>query len=164
MDAISLEALVDRTVPFQSLPAPIDRRLRRLALTGTGILAAFLAYLELAWRLLDPSRRPRFVLIGWGVLGDTVSLYGHALLALRGSIATLGTALVLTIATRGFRLGRCWSQVACLLIGLAGLAALIPLLVAVVVLALNVTAWMFLVVTGLAAFAAVVTGGPADHR
>jgi hypothetical protein len=164
VNSIDLDTFLDRTVAHESLPARIDPRLRRLVWTATASLGVLLAYLELTWRLLDLDQRPVFFLVGWSVLVDTIRLGGHALLVLRVCIAMLEASLVLAAATRGFRLGRVWAQIACLPLGLAGLAAAIPPVVAIAVLVVNAVAWFLLGLLLLAAVAAVMSGATARDR
>jgi hypothetical protein len=164
MNSMDLGIFLDRTVAYESLPARIDPRLRRLAWTATASLGVLLIYLELTWRLIDLNQRPVFFLVGWNVLADTIRLGGHALVTLRGCIATFGASLVLATVTRGFRFGRVWAQIACLPLGLAGLAAAIPPVVALAVLVVNAVAWFLLGLFLLAAVAAVMSGAPARDR
>jgi hypothetical protein len=140
----SLRDLIDQAVSHESLPAPIDWRLRRFAWLGVLLLAALVLYLWGTWRLLDlaDQARPTFILIGWGLLRDTIRLQGHAQAAYQAAVALLGAATVVAAATKGFRAGRIWGQLGSFAVGVGGLLAAAPLGVAAAVVAANLVAWV----------------------
>jgi hypothetical protein len=154
-------ALPDRAAYHRSA----DRRRRRFAWLGVLSLAALVAYLWGSWRLLDVSdeARPVFILTGWGVLRDTIRLYGRAQIIFQATVGTLGAAIVVAVATQGFRAVRVWGRLGGLVVGIAGLLAAVPLGVAAVVVAVNAAAWLlatlFVMLIGLALLVRLALGG-----
>jgi hypothetical protein len=151
--SLSLSGLLGRAARYESLPAPVDRRLTVLAWTGALLLAAVLAFLALAPAHLDPAgRHARFFLLGRGVFTAVLDAGGRADVVLPAGWAVLASAAVLAVWTSGFRKARGWQQVAILAIGVLGGLAAIPVAVALAVAALNLVIW--LAVLGLAVAAA----------
>jgi hypothetical protein len=122
-------------------------RLGRAGVLGLAGLAAWM----LAGRtiLAAGAPRPTFFLVGWDVILDMLELRGHALDAFRLTLGGLWVALPLWLVTGGFRHGPWWRPLANLSVGLAGLAAAIPLLAVVAVLAVNLVLWSIAVMLGL---------------
>jgi hypothetical protein len=99
--------------------------------------------------LLAEPARPAVVLVGWDVILDTLELRGHALDAFRLALAGLWVALPLWVLSGGFRHGPGWLPLASLAVGVAGVAAAVPVLIVAAVLALNVVLWGMAVALGL---------------
>ncbi len=156
-----LRDLLDRAAGHHS----VEWRLRRSAWLGVLLLAALVAYLWGSWRLLDLSdqARPAFVLTGWGLLRDTIRLHGYAHLVYQAAVATLGAAMVIAAATRGFRARRVWEHLGIFAVGIAGLLAAVPLGVAAAVVVANVVAWavatLIAILLGLALLVRLALGG-----
>lgn len=140
-------------VPEAAVPY---RRPRRVAVWGTVALVASLAWLAAGRALIDFARpRPALLIVGWGVLRDTVHLGGHALGAFRAGLAMLWLALLLAALTDGFRATGRWAGVAAVVVGLVGALAAAPLLLVVAVIAGNVVLWGLLGLLGLLLFMAL---------
>jgi hypothetical protein len=151
--SLSLSGLLGRASRYESLPAPVDRRLGVLAWTGTLLLAAVLAFLALAPGHLDPAgRHARFFLVGRGVFTAVLDAGGRADVLLPAGWAVLAAMAVLAVSTSGYRRARRWQQVALLAIGLLGTVAVVPVVVALAIAALNLVIW--LAALGLALVAA----------
>ncbi len=157
----SLQDLVDRAVVREAMPAPVDRRLRRLAWTGMALLGGLAAYLGIASRLTllsEPGRRPLVWVVGWGTLRATVQLHGHARTVFLSSLAILAAATVLAVATRGFRSAGVGAQLATFAVGVLGLGAAVPLAVAVAILVANAVILAALVLLAFAVGSALLLG------
>lgn len=133
-------------------PLALDagRRRGRLGRTGSVGLAVFVVWMVAGRMVLaDGAARPAVLLVGWDVVLDLLELRGHALGAFRLALAGLWVALPLSALTGGFRHGPGWLPLASGAVGLAGLAAAVPVLLAAAVLALNVILWGMAVMLGL---------------
>jgi len=133
-------------------PGTLDRSdgLSWLARAGTAALTGFVIWMVASRLFLDPgSPRPPLLWVGWGVLHDSFQLRGHALGAFRLALAVLWAAVPLWTLTGGFRHRSGWVPVTCLAIGLGGLAAAVPLLAALAVLAVNALLWSVATTVGL---------------
>ena len=118
----------------------------RFARAGTICLGAFVLWMVAGRALLfRAGARPPLLLVGSAVVRDTLDLWGHAAGAFRLALSWLWVAVGLWAVTAGFRSGPRWLPPVRLAIGLAGLAAAGPLLVAMVVAAVNVALWLLLV-------------------
>lgn len=124
---------------------------------GTLGLATFIAWM-VGGRMLIGSggSRPPLVLVGWQVILDMFELRGHALGALRLAVGGLWVAMALWGTTGGFRHSADWLQPVRLLVGLAGLAAVGPVLVVAAVLAVNLALWAVALVVGLLLLVAIL--------
>jgi hypothetical protein len=151
--SLSLSGLLARASRYESLPAPVDRRLGVLAWTGTLLLAAVLAFLTLAPGRLDPAgRHAGFFLLGRGVFAAVLDAGGRADVLLPAGWSVLASGAVLAVWTSGYRRARRWQQFALLAIGLLGTVAVVPVVVALAIAALNLVIW--LAALGLALVAA----------
>jgi hypothetical protein len=147
--SLSLSGLLGRAARYESLPAPVDRRVTILAWTGVLLLAAVLAFLALAPDHLDPDgRHTGFLLLGRGVFAAVLHAGGRAAVVLPAGWAALAGAAVLAVWTSGYRRARGWQQFAILAIGLLGSVAAVPVAVALAVATINLVIW--LAVLGLA--------------
>jgi hypothetical protein len=118
----------------------------RFARAGTICLGAFVLWMVAGRALLfRAGSRPPLLLVGSAVVRDTLDLWGYAAGAFRLALSWLWVAVGLWAVTAGFRSGPRWLPPVRLAIGLAGLAAVGPLLVAMVVAAVNVALWLLLV-------------------
>jgi hypothetical protein len=115
---------------------PDQRSSGRMARAGIALLAAFAIWM-IAGRALLAAGGPRQSLFGWGVIQETLELGGHALAAFRLALALLWASVPAWIATAGFRYGPVWLVPARAVLGLGGLAAAVPLLIAGAVIAAN---------------------------
>jgi hypothetical protein len=158
--AFTLQDLVSQASTHERLPATIDGRLRRFAFLGGALLAVADGFLAVALRLptIVERERPPAALVGWGVLQRTVQLDGHARTALAAGIATLAVAVVLAIITRGFTTGRLWSHLGSLLVGVAGLVAIVPAAIVVAILLANVLLLFVIAVLAFALGSALLVG------
>jgi hypothetical protein len=119
----------------------------RFARTGTICLGAFVLWMVAGRALLfQAGSRPPLLLVGSAVVRDTLDLWGYAAGAFRLALSWLWVAVGLWAVTAGFRSGPRWLPPVRLAVGLAGLAAVGPLLVAMAVAAVNVAFWLLLVV------------------
>lgn len=143
-----LTHLVNTAVPHETTPAPVDPRLRFGAFVGMGFLAAYAASLWLVWSAEDLRRHPIDLWFAGDWLTWAFTLGGHAQLAFRLVLAALLLSLVLAAVTRGFREARLPGLLAVYGIHLAGLAAAVPLAVAVLVVGLVALAIIVAVVVG----------------
>lgn len=131
-------------------PLRTGRRSGRFARAGTLALAAFVVWLVAGRALVTSTGAPpRLLLVGWGILRDTLQLAGWAQDAFRAALAILWLAAHLWAVTAGFRSGPRWLAPARVAIGLSGSVAAIPLLVAVAVVAANLVLWALAVIAGL---------------
>ena len=149
----TLRDLVDQASTHERLAATIDERLRRFAYLGCALLVVADGYLTAALRFLalaKDGQRPPAALVGWGVFQRALQLDGRARAVLAAGLAALGAAVVLAVVTRGFTTGRLWSHLGSLLVGLAGLVAIVPPAIALAILVVNVLLWF---VIGVLAFA-----------
>lgn len=159
--AFTLQDLVDQASTYERLPTTIDGRLRRFAYLGGALLVVADGYLAMVLRLpalAHEHQRPPAALVGWGVLQRAVQLDGHARAVLAGGLATLAAAVVLAVVTRGFTTGRLWSHLSSLLVGLAGLVAIVPPAVALAILIANVLLWFVIAVLAFALGSALLVG------
>lgn len=159
--AFTLQDLVDQASTHERLPATIDERLRRFAYLGGALLVVADGYLAAALRfpaLAEDGQRPPAALVGWGVLQRTLQLDGRARAVLAAGLAALGVAVVLAVVTRGFTTGRLWSHLGSLLVGLAGLVAIVPLAIALAILVVNVLLWFVIGVLAFALGSALLVG------
>ena len=119
--SLSLSGLLGRAARYESLPAPVDRRLRTLAWSGTLLLAAVMIFLAVAPRYLDPGgRHAGFLLVGRDLFVAVLHAAGRADVVLPAGWAALAAAMVLAVTTSGFRQARRWQQFALLAVGLLG--------------------------------------------
>ena len=131
----------------------LDHRRGRLGRAGTLGLGGFVVWMTVGRVLLPPATsRPTLVMVGWDVVLDALELRGHAIGAFRLALGGLWIALPLWLVSGGFRGGPGWVPLASLAVGLAGLAAAVPVLVVAAVLALNVILWGMAVMLGLMLF------------
>jgi hypothetical protein len=133
-------------------PEPTLRRRRpnRLAMAGIVALAEFLVWLVVGRALIDVTGpRPAFVVVGWGVLRDTLQLGGYAPGAFRAGLALLWLAVLLAVLTDGFTQPGGWAWLASALVGLAGALAAAPLLLAAGVIIGNIAVWGLVVLFGM---------------
>ena len=142
--------VADRRVAGWPPPLVPGQRVGRLARAGSLALAAFVVWL-VAGRagVASTGAPPPLLLVGWGVLRDTLELHGRASGAFRAALMTLWVAVPLWATTAGFRTGPSWLGLARLAIGVVGSAAAVPLLVAVAILAVNLVLWTLAVIAGL---------------
>lgn len=157
----TLRDLVDQASTHERLPATIDGRLRRFAYLGCALLVVADGYLAAALRfpaLAREGQRPPAALVGWGVLQRTLRVDGQARAVLAAGLAALAAAVVLAVVTRGFTTGRLWSHLGSLLVGLAGLVAIVPPAVALVILVANVLLWFVIAVLAFALGSALLVG------
>lgn len=145
-----LAHLVNTAVPHETTPAAVDPRLRFGAFVGMGLLAAYAATLWLMWSAQDLNRHPIDAWFAGDWLTWAFTLGGHAQLAFRLVLATLMLSVALAVITRGFREARLPGLLAVYGIHLAGLAAAVPLVVAILVIGLMVVAVIVAVVVGAA--------------
>jgi hypothetical protein len=151
--SVNLSEFLRQARHHESIPAPVDRRLRVLAWTGTILLAAALAFLALAPRHFDPAgRHAGFFLLGRGVFTKVLRAGGHGAVVLPAGEVALASAAVLAVWTSGFRRARRWQQFAVLGVGLLGTVAIVPVVVALAIAAINLVIWLALL--GLAVVAA----------
>jgi hypothetical protein len=131
-------------------PTAVRRRPNRLAMAGIVALVEFLVWLAVGWALIDVSGpRPPLVVVGWGILRDTLRLGGYAQGAFRAGVAMLWLAVLLAVLTNGFTEPGRWTALAVTVVGLAGALAAAPLLLAMAVIAGNVAVWGLLALFGL---------------
>ena len=133
-------------------PAMPYRRRRQGGLGRAGVLglAGFVAWMLVGRSVLSAgAHRPAFFLVGWDLVLGTLELGGWALEAFRLALGGLWVAVPLWVATGGFRRGSWWRPLASLGVGLAGLAAAVPLLLVATVVAANLVLWSMAVVFGL---------------
>jgi hypothetical protein len=117
------------------------------------LLTAALTFLALAPRHLDPAgHHARFFLVGRGLFATVLGAGGHAAVVLPAGEVALASAAVLAVWTSGFRRARRWQQLAILVVGLLGTMAIVPVVVALAIAALNLVIWLALL--GLALTAA----------
>jgi hypothetical protein len=155
--SLSLSGLLGRAARYESLPAPVDRRVRVLGWAGTLLLAGALAFLALAPGHLDPAgRHADFFLFGRGIFAAVLDAGGRAAVVLPVGWAALAAAMVLAILTSGFRRARSWQQVAILAVGLVGTVAVVPVAVALAVAAVNLVIWLAILGLALAAAREVI--------
>jgi hypothetical protein len=155
--SLSLSGLLGRAARYESLPAPVDRRVRVLGWAGTLLLAGALAFLALAPGRLDPAgRHAGFFLFGRGVFAVVLNAGGRAAVVLPVGWAALAAAMVLAMLTFGFRRARSWQQVAILAVGLLGTVAIVPVVVALAVAAVNLGIWLAILGLALAAAREVI--------
>lgn len=130
---------------------PTVRRQRpnRLAAADIVALVEFVVWLTVGRALIDVNGpRPALVVVGWGVLRDTLQLGGHAPAAFRAGLEMLWLALLLAVLTDGFTQPGRWARLAAEVVGLGGALAAVPLLLAVAVIAGNVAVWGLVVMFG----------------
>jgi hypothetical protein len=126
------------------------RRQGRLGRAGVLGLAGFVAWMLVgSWVLGAGTHRPAFFLVGWDLVLGTLELGGWALQAFRLALGGLWVVVPLWAATGGFRRGSWWRPLASLGVGLAGLAAAVPLMLVATVVAANLVLWSMIVVFGL---------------
>jgi hypothetical protein len=157
----TLRDLVDQASTHERLLATIDERLRRFAYLGGALLVIADGYLAAALRfpaLAKDGQRPPAALVGWDVLQRALQLDGKARAALAAGLAALAAAVVLALVTRGFTIGRLWSHLGSLLIGLAGLVAIVPPAIALAILVANVLLWFVIGVLAFALGSALLVG------
>jgi hypothetical protein len=151
--SVNLSGFLRQARHHESVAAPVDRRLRVLAWTGTVLLAATLAFLALAPRHLHPEgRHAGFFLLGREAFTTVLQAGGHAAVALPAGEVALASAATLAVWTSGFRRARRWQQFAMLVVGLLGAVAIVPVVVALAIAAVNLVIWLALL--GLALVAA----------
>jgi hypothetical protein len=149
--SLSLSGLLGRAARYESLPAPVDRRLRTLAWSGTLLLAAVMVFLAVAPRYLDPGgRHAGFLLVGRDLFAAVLNAAGRADVVLPAGWAALAAAMVLAVMTSGFRRARRWQQFAILAVGLLGTVAVVPVVVALAVAAINLAIWLAVLGVALA--------------
>jgi hypothetical protein len=137
-------------------PTVRRRRPNRLAVAGIVALVEFLVWLVVGRALIDVTGpRPALVVVGWGVLRDTVQLGGYAPGAFRVGVALLWLAVLLAVLTEGFTQPGLWAGLATTVVGLAGALAAVPLLVVAAVIAGNVAVWGLVALFGLLLFMAL---------
>lgn len=137
----------------------------RLARAGTLALAAFVIWTVAGRAVLGSAgSRPPLILVGWGVLRDTLELRGYALGAFRLALGGLWVALPLWTATAGFRRGPGWLTPIRLAIGFGGLVAAVPVLVVLAVVAVNAALWVMAIVAGLLLLALLLRAVTAPLR
>lgn len=142
--------MADAPAVYWQAPLVAGKQVGRFARAGTVVLGAFVVWLVAGRAMFASSgTRPPLLLVGWGVLRDTLELHGQASDAFRSALAVLWFAVPLWTMTAGFRSGPRWLVPARLVIGLAGLVAAVPLLVALSVVAFNIALWVMAVVAGL---------------
>jgi hypothetical protein len=131
-------------------PTVARRRPNRLAVAGIVALVEFLVWLAVGRALVDVTGpRPPLVVVGWGVLQDTLQLGGHAKGAFRAGLAMLWLAVLLAMLTDGFTHPGRWAALATAVVGFGGALAAVPLLLTVAVIAGNVAVWGLVVMLGL---------------
>ena len=151
--SVNLSGFLRQASRHESIPAPVDRRLRVLAWAGIFLLAAALAFLALAPRHRDPAgRHAGFFLLGRGLFTTVMGAGGHAAVVLPAGEVALASAALLAVWTSGFRRARRWQQFAILVVGLLGTVAIVPVVVALAIAAINLVIWLALL--GLALVAA----------
>jgi hypothetical protein len=159
--AFTLRDLVDQAVTHESVPAAIDGRLRRFAYLGVALLAVadgFLAVTLLLPALATEHQRPPAVLVGWDLLQRCLRLDGHAQAVFAVGVAALAGAVLLAAVTRGFTIGRGRSHLASLLVGLAGLVAIVPPTVALAIVLGNVLIWFVIALLAFVLGSALLAG------
>jgi hypothetical protein len=141
--ATSLAELVEQAVPYESMPAPIDPRLRRGAFIGIGLVAIFVVMTHIAVATIDPSGpRPGFLQwFGWHFLVSVTSLGGYYRAALALAYTVLAEAGLLAIFTGGIRSAGMWGHRGACAVFVAGLIAAVPLLLVLIVCAVNLAVW-----------------------
>lgn len=142
--------MASQWVPATALVPVAGRSRGRLGRAGILGLAGLVAW-QAAGRtmLAGGAVRPPAVVVGWDVIVDTLELGGHAPGAFRLALAGLWVSLPLWVLTGGFRHGPGWLPLASVAVGLAGLTAAVPVVVAAAVLALNVVLWGIAVMLGM---------------
>jgi hypothetical protein len=155
--SISLSGFLGRASRHESNPAPVDRRLTVLAWTGTLLLAAALVFMALVPRYLEPAgRHAKALLLGRGIFAAVLRAGGHGAVVLPAGLVALASAAVLAIWTAGFRRARRWQQFVLLAVGLLGMVAIAPVVIALAVAALNLMIWLALAGLALAAAREVI--------
>lgn len=137
-------------------PAAHRRRPNRLAVTAMVVLAVLLVWLAAGRAFIDfTGPPPPLIVVGWGLLGDTVQLGGHALGTFRLTLAALWLALLLAVLTKGFTSTSWWTGLAAAAVGLAGALAAGPLLVVAAVITGNLLLWGLVIMLVLLLFLAL---------
>ena len=150
--SVNLSGFLRQAGHYESTPAPVDWRLRVLAWTGIILVAAALAFLALAPRHLDPAgRHAGFFLLGRGVFTTVLDAGGRTAVVLPVGGAALMSAALLAVWTSGFRRARRWQQFALLAVGLLGAMAIVPVVVALAIAAINLVIWLALLGLALVA-------------
>lgn len=133
-----------RVLGLDGDPAPIGPWLNRFAWTGTCLVLALAVTFFIIWRASGffAGVRPIPLFLGWGVLHHGIGLFGPPMRVLQASIGFSGFAAVAALVTGGFRQAGVWGRAASGLVGMAGTAAAIPLVVMVGVLLFNLLLWI----------------------
>jgi hypothetical protein len=155
--SLSLSGLLGRAARYESLPAPVDRRVRTLAWSSIPLLAAVMTFLAVAPRHLDPGgRHAGFFLLGRDLFAAVLGAGGRAAVVLPVGGAVLAAAVALAVWTSGFRRARHWQHFAILALGLLGIVAAVPVVVALAIAAINLAIWLAVLGIALAAAREVI--------
>ncbi len=137
----SLSDLTSRAVPYEAQPVEFDRWLRWGAIAGVAFAFAYLLTTALILtKIRAPMARPGFFVVGWGFFLKAAFLNGHLMIGVDVAEGTLALGAIGILAS-GFRRGPRWTHHLAGLVALAGMAAAIPLLLMLGVLAAN-TLWV----------------------
>lgn len=122
-------------------PVTMTRLQRSFAAGGTAAMSGMLLYMMIGQSIIAGGPAPAFFKTGWGLLHDSLNFQGYGSHLLTATIASLSLAALSALFTSGFRHGPFWSVGTSMAVGVAGLAAMAPLLVGLVVVGANAALW-----------------------
>jgi hypothetical protein len=151
-----------RIVVYLARPAHLADTARLFTWLGMFGLGLGSAYLGIGWRgLLDfGGQRPDFILVGWGVMLQTISLGGYQSIVLAVGVAAFIVGTGLAIYTKGYTFAPRWANVVSVGIGLLGVPAVAPLALFLVMLLINLILWALAVLLGIVASIFGILLGP----
>lgn len=157
---MDLSSFLDQAVPHEALPAPIDPQLRRAAYVGLGLVTALMVFVTLGQGVSTSGERPGFFLVGHGVVVDTFRFWWNAtaVFVLAGVALGAGVGVGVALYTKGFKWAPPPGHWAAFGVAGLGLVASVPMLVALLVCAVNVLAWVLFIVVVFAIIAVAIYG------
>jgi hypothetical protein len=137
---VDLSSFLERSVPHESRPVPVDSQLRISAFGGMALMAVLFGWILLGRNI--PSTKPGFFILGYGGVVAAFDFGGHAAAVMALAATGVLGGVVLALYTDGLQEAPESGHYAAFALAAAGALAALPLLWTIAICLLNLALWI----------------------